>query len=189
MYLELCPQEITSKGLASSVHPQGSRDRIELLDNTCAAPSVTLQEVSLQEVSLKQRSKVKLESIHPLKISRNKSSPLSTPTPIDMASPPVSSGPPETFLSGKTGAGGKRTLLCALDASDHSTRALHFVLEKVVKPEQGDKLILFQAAQPVRSEGHWTWPVECELTFSCSFPNELPYFFVRAVEICIRNVS
>jgi hypothetical protein len=98
-----------------------------------------------------------------------------------MASRPISSERPETSLNG-----GKRTLLCALDASDHSTQALHFVLEKVVKPEQGDKLILFQAAQPVRSEGPWTWPIECELTFS--FSNDRLYCFVcSAVEICVTR--
>jgi nucleotide-binding universal stress UspA family protein len=66
-----------------------------------------------------------------------------------MASTPASSGQPKVTLSSEAGAGGKR-VLCALDASDHSVQALRFALDKIVKPEQGDKVILFQAAEPIR---------------------------------------
>ncbi|GAQ78611.1 universal stress protein family protein [Klebsormidium nitens] len=42
-----------------------------------------------------------------------------------------------------------KCVLCALENSLPSTRALQFVLEKLVRAEQGDKLVLFEAAKAV----------------------------------------
>jgi hypothetical protein len=85
-----------------------------------------------------------------------------------MASAPASSGQPRATLSS---AGGKR-VLCALDASEHSVQALRFALDKIVKPEQGDKVILFQAAELIRSERPWTCPIDRQLVLM-TFQNVL----------------
>lgn len=92
---------------------------------------------------------------------------------IHMASTPASSGQPKATLSSEAGAGGKR-LLCALDASEHSVRALRFALDKIVKPEQGDKVILFQAAEPIKSERPWSRPIDRQLN-QMIFRIHVPY--------------
>eukprot|EP00243_Klebsormidium_subtile_P004664 TRINITY_DN18811_c0_g1_i1.p1 TRINITY_DN18811_c0_g1~~TRINITY_DN18811_c0_g1_i1.p1 ORF type:complete len:179 (+),score=59.02 TRINITY_DN18811_c0_g1_i1:344-880(+) len=51
-------------------------------------------------------------------------------------------------MNGQKTTIGKR-VLCALDNSEASALALQFVLDALVKPDDGDKLILFQAARAV----------------------------------------
>ncbi|GAQ83969.1 universal stress protein family protein [Klebsormidium nitens] len=68
-----------------------------------------------------------------------------------MASAPVKtecpSEPPLPRKPSETGRG--KLILCALDNSDGSAAALQFVLDRLVKPEDGDKLILFHAAKDI----------------------------------------
>lgn len=51
-------------------------------------------------------------------------------------------------ISSEASAVGLR-VLCAIDGSEGSVRAFLFALEKVVVPERGDALVLFEAARPV----------------------------------------
>lgn len=56
-------------------------------------------------------------------------------------------------------ANGQR-FLCAVDGSEGSTAAFKFLLEKMVVPERGDSVVLFEACKPLSRE-----PVEPESRF------------------------
>jgi hypothetical protein len=55
------------------------------------------------------------------------------------------------IIKGQKKVGGTR-VLCALDNSEGSVLALHFVPDTLFKAEDGDKLTLFQAAENIDCE-------------------------------------
>jgi hypothetical protein len=126
-----------------SIRRQRTRGRADSLKN--AAAPATLHDRLLVQATLQLISK---EGICPVKSFSQVRHITLKSNSIHMASTPASSGQPNATLSS---AGGKR-VLCALDASEHSVQALRFALDKIVTPEKGDKIILFQAAEPIRSE-------------------------------------
>ncbi|GAQ83970.1 hypothetical protein KFL_001700250 [Klebsormidium nitens] len=75
---------------------------------------------------------------------------------------------------------GKR-VLCALDNSDASALALQFVLDALVKPEDGDKLILFQAARVI--------DMYDDVEFMFVPDNQIAAAQERLVELCLSNLK
>ncbi|GAQ90333.1 universal stress protein family protein [Klebsormidium nitens] len=75
---------------------------------------------------------------------------------------------------------GKR-VLCALDNSDNSALALQFVLDELVKPENGDKLILFQATRAVDMYD------DAELGFIAD--DQIAAAQERLVQLCLSNLK
>jgi hypothetical protein len=58
---------------------------------------------------------------------------------------------PQRASEGQPGARGLR-VLCGIDGSEGSVNAFRFALEKLVIPERGDTLVLFEAARPLNRE-------------------------------------
>jgi hypothetical protein len=58
---------------------------------------------------------------------------------------------PQRSSEGQPGACALR-VLCGIDGSEGSMIAFRFALEKLVIPERGDILVLFEAARPLNRE-------------------------------------